>query len=95
MNIQTPASRATDPVSSHLAEAHINKGSRAHQQNLAASAVRQFPGRTSLELARDACMDRYTLARRLPECEVAGTVRRGQIVTCSVSGRKAMLWWST
>jgi hypothetical protein len=92
--VETPAARRSDPESSHAAAAEITKsGARAHQQQLAAAAVRQFPGHTSMELAELAGMDRYALARRLPECETAGTVKRGAVTTCTITKRKALVWW--
>lgn len=91
--VQTPIARASDPLSSHLAADHITKtGGRAHQQNQAAEAVKQFPGRTSFELAMRTGLCRFALARRLPECETAGRVRKGPMRTCSVTGRKAHVW---
>lgn len=91
--VATPAARRTDPESSHqAAEIHTLSGKRAHQQDQAAAAVRQFPGRTSFELALCTDLDRYMLARRLPECETAGRVRRGPMRACTVTGRLAMEW---
>lgn len=99
MVVQTPIARRTDPESSHLAAETITKsGARSDQQNKAAEAVKQFPGHTSHELAALTCGKRnvtdwrYALARRLPECEVSGRVRKGQMRTCSVTGRKAHVW---
>lgn len=81
--VAMPAARRTDPESSHqAAEIHTLSGKRAHQQDQAAAAVRQFPGRTSFELALCTDLDRYMLARRLPECETAGRVRRGPMRAC-------------
>lgn len=95
MIVATPAARWTDPDTSHDAAEHVTRtGARGHQQRQAAEAVRNFPGKTSLELAEAAGMCRFMLARRLPECLTAGTVRRGQSRTCSVSGRRACTWWS-
>ena len=89
------AFRNSDPVTSQLAADHIIRtGARAHQQHMAAAAVRAFPGRTSLELGQEARMCRFMLARRLPECEEAGTVYRGPVRKCRVSGRQAATWWS-
>lgn len=94
LDVRTPAARSTDPGTSHEAAAHVTlTGARAKQQALAVSAVEQYPGLTSLELARRTSMDRYVLARRLPECEEGGAVRRGQERRCSVSGRTAITWW--
>lgn len=86
--------RNSDPASSHeAADFMVASGRRAAQQALAAKAVEQYPGLTSLELSRKARMDRYMLARRLPECLKEGTVARGQIRQCRVSGRSACTWW--
>ena len=86
--------RNTDPASSHEAADFIEaSGRRAAQQALAAKAVEQYPGLTSLELSRKARMDRYMLARRLPECERLKTVKRGPIRRCDVSGRQACTWY--
>lgn len=91
--VATPAARRTDPESSHqAAEIHTLSGKRGAQQDQAAAAVRQFPGCTSFELAMRTHMDRYMLARRLPECELAGRVRRGVQRACTVTGRLAMEW---
>lgn len=93
IRVQTPIARASDPLSSHLAAEHVTKtGTRSDQQNKAAEAVKQFPGLTSFELAMRTGIDRYTLARRLPECETAGRVRKGEIRACRVTGRKAHVW---
>ena len=91
--IATPAVRRSDPNSSHLAAVHITRtGKRSAQQEQAAAAVRQFPGHTSFELAMLTNLDRYMLARRLPECETAGSVRRSAMRHCTVTGRVAMEW---
>lgn len=92
--IETPASRLTDPEPSHEAEAHINaSGVRKRHQIMTARAVEMFPAMTSLEISEKAHICRYLLARRLPECETAGTVIRGQVRRCSVSGRLAATWY--
>lgn len=94
--VATPAARRTDPASSHLAAAHITRtGKRSAQQDQATAAVRQFPGHTSFELALLTHLDRYMLARRLPECETAGSVRRSAMRHCTVTGRVAMEWLPT
>lgn len=94
LTIQTPAARANDPDTSHLAETHINRsGLRGRQQRQAAAAVRCYPGRTSAELAEITGIDRHRLAKRLPECETAGAVRRGDKRQCSVSHLMAIVWY--
>ena len=85
--------RKTDPVSSHEAADHVvGSGLAKAQQDQAEAAVYAHPGRTSLELSTMCALDRYTLARRLPELEDAGRVHRGPIRQCDISKRKAMEW---
>jgi hypothetical protein len=86
--------RKSDPITSKLAAVEIiRSGTRAHQQAQTIAAVKAFPGRTSAEIADAASFDRYALARRAGECEALGSIRRGEIKTCSISGRKALTWW--
>jgi len=88
----TPASRATDPETSHLAEEESNaNGTRADQQHRTLAALRQHPGSTSAELARLAGLDRYMVARRLPELAPIHA-RRAEKRTCRVSHRPAITW---
>lgn len=86
--------RNDDPSSSHDAAEHVvSSGLQAQQHSLAASAVRKHPGLTSLELARATGIDRFVLARRLPEVEREGLIRRGTVRRCSASnGRSAVTW---
>lgn len=92
--VETPIARRADPASSHLAAAEVtDSGTRAHQQAQTIAAVRAYPGRTSQELAELTQIDRYTLARRLPECVTAGAVRKGEQRACNVTGRLALTWW--
>ena len=69
--------RRTDPASSHAAADQAEAdGTVATHALIALGAVRRLPGFTSKRLA-DACeLDRYQLARRLPELERRGLVRR-------------------
>lgn len=94
--VETPAARRSDPITSHVAAEQITaSGARGQQQAQASAAVRAFPGLTSFELAMRTNIDRYTLARRLPECVTAGTVRKGEARKCSITGRQALTWWPT
>lgn len=94
---ETPASRSSDPKTSHAAEAeHTASGKRAAQQRQAADAVRQWPGRTSSELARLSGMDRHALGRRLPEIEAGegpGQVVRAGERRDPETGRSGVRWW--
>lgn len=90
---QTPIARRTDPESSKAAAEDITEsGLRAHQQAEVLRLVRAHPKHTSLELAQHGSLDRYAIARRLPELERAGLVRRGEIRPCSVGARPALTW---
>ena len=92
-NRDAPAARRTDPASSRAAAAHMARsGRRLAQQDHAAAAVRALPGHTSFELAMLTRLDRYMLARRLPEIERAGHVCRAALHCCTVTGRLALTW---
>ncbi|WDS36215.1 winged helix-turn-helix domain-containing protein [Pseudoxanthomonas sp.] len=86
--------RSTDPETSFEAAEHMVKsGKAAQQQATTVSAVTANPGMTSHELARHCVLDRYQLARRLPEVESAGRVIRGEARKCLVTGHRAATWW--
>jgi hypothetical protein len=89
-----PLAAAADPVSSHLAAAEITaSGQRDSQKRAILSALReQLSPCTSMELARAAGIDRYIVARRLPDLERDGLVERGQMRNCDVTGRPAIAW---
>ncbi|WP_313178953.1 winged helix-turn-helix domain-containing protein [Stenotrophomonas sp.] len=86
--------RTTDIDTSHAAAAHVvRSGLQAAQQDQAARAVTQNAGMTSNELSQATGLDRYMLARRLPELMKEGGVYRGPNKPCPVSGRTACTWW--
>ena len=93
-----PLARATDPRSSHdAAQAHVASGTHAEQKAAVLSLVRAKPDATSAELALVAettaiPLDRYAVARRLPDLEKDGKVRRTGMRECRVSGRRAVTW---
>lgn len=99
--IETPAARAYDPPTSHeAAEYHTASGRRAseQQQVLRAMIAHGQRGVTSDELAQRASLDRYMVARRLPELRSAGHVFvRGFPLSpekrpSSISKRAGMVW---
>lgn len=91
MRIETQNSRNSDPLSSHLSGEQITKsGNRQSQINLVVEMVGREQGKTSAELAEINCVDRYMVARRLPD---AIEVEKGAMRICSVSKRKAVTWW--
>lgn len=90
-DIRTPAARNTDHWTSHAAADEVTaSGLRSTQQAAVLAAVTQHPGRTSAELARAAGLDRYAVARRLPE--LSRWVRKGDARKCEVTGRSAVTW---
>ena len=92
MSAYLPA-RSTDPMTSHVAAQHITaSGLRSLQQHQTLAAVRAYPGLTGQELAQASGICRYTLARRFPEVEEMGLIRRSEARTCAVTGRKAATW---
>lgn len=93
VDVRTPAARSTDPVTSHQAGEQITKsGTRKAQQNRVLRALKRFPNRTSAEIANRANLDRYMVARRLPELATAGKAKRGDARTCRINGRNAIVW---
>jgi hypothetical protein len=89
-----PIARRKDPASSRAAaEAITGSGERQRQTAEVLRLVRDHPGYTSLELTRFTDLDRYQVARRLPELEQALAVRKGEIRPCNVGHRPAVTWW--
>lgn len=93
--IETPAARATDPITSHIAaDLHTASGKRGTNVAHVIDLVTRMPGLTSAELALHSPLTRHEVARRLPEAESAGAVRKGEKRRCSVNGSLAMTWWA-
>lgn len=88
-----PIARNTDPVSSHVAAYDVTaRGTRNRQQRIVFRAVVEHPGRTSRELAALCPLDRYQVARRLPELEEVRMVQKGPARECEVNKRLAVTW---
>ena len=95
---RAPLARRTDPASSHEAAAQVTaSGVRDSQCAAVLDALRRHPGSTSLELATASGLDRYVVARRLPELERDGRAVRGELRLCRASGgqRRAVTWRAT
>ena len=72
-----PRVHKRDPVSSSVAADKAERdGTIGRQARATLALVRRYPGRTSKELAALSSLDRYQLARRLPELRTAGVVER-------------------
>ena len=63
-------------------------GALKGQRLIALDLVKQFPGRSSKELAKLGTLDRYQLARRLPELVELGHVKVSQ------TGKEDQKWWA-
>ena len=92
-----PRARSTDARSSHEAAASIEASGKAKSDlKLVLAAVRTYPNSTTAELAKFARIDRYTVARRMPELHTLGLVGRYEptaiTAPCSVSGKKVIRW---
>jgi hypothetical protein len=95
VSLWSDVARTSDPWTSHAAGVKVTQdGTRARQSREAVESVHKTPGHTSAELASIHGLDRYAVARRLPEVERAGFVLRGTAKTCTVTGRAALTWWT-
>lgn len=95
-----PAARRSDPGTSHAAaEAVTRAGIRGGHCAAVLTAIRQWPGLTSRELAKRMRWDRHEVARRCadlkgnPERGVPALAAQGKQRTCSVSHKAAITWW--
>ena len=106
MNIQTPAARANDPISSHLAADEINQsGSRhAQGQRVIAAMIEAYKsgritrsrGITTKELSVYYGLDRHMVARRMSDLETARQAFRSgpdETRRCGISERQSQEWW--
>jgi len=90
--VDAPRARRTDPGTSHQAAAAIAaSGELGRQQQAVLDGLRRWPGLTSLELAGRLRLDRYQVARRLPELEGCGLARKGP--PRRVGSRPGVSWW--
>lgn len=89
-----PVARNSDPGTSHEAARRI-RPARATQQREILAGCQAHPGHTSAELAAILGMDRYTVARRLPELRSARLVANGDARICTATGSRAMIWLPT
>lgn len=94
--LRSPIAASSDPDTSHLAAKAVTESGQREGQLLAVLAVlKKYPRLTSMELAHHASEPdkmRFICARRLPELERGGLVRRAGKRECSISGMKATIW---
>jgi hypothetical protein len=85
--------RSFDPDTSFRAAEQVTaSGKRDQQAQEVLRRLKEHPGSTSAELA-GLGMDRYVAARRLPELERLGLVRKGDKRACTTTGNAAVTWW--
>lgn len=88
-----PRARRRDPSTSHMAALDVTESGRASEQAETVMRVLvQRPGLCSVEIPDYCDLDRYQVARRLPELERDGRVRRG-IPRATTGGRQSVTWW--
>ena len=94
-----PLARANDPATSHEAAVELTgSGARGRQKDIVLMRLRRMrtmlnaPPPTSAEFAWIHGLDRYMVARRLPDLERDGFVEKGQSRRCTRTGRRAMTW---
>jgi hypothetical protein len=93
---RNPISRRGDPSTSFEAEETITRnGTRDSQAAKVLNIVRLQPGATSAELAYAWMIDRYIVARRLPELEFLGLVKKGPPKVCRMTKHRALTWYPT
>ena len=84
-----------DPTTSlHAARRVVEDGTLTGQQAEILALVREYPGRTTLELSEsEGCrLDRYTIAKRMSLLETACLVKRGPARE-QANGRSAHTYW--
>jgi DNA-binding MarR family transcriptional regulator len=88
-----PLAHRNDPVTSRIAaRAMAESGALSSQQARVLEALREFPGTTSDELAQRSGLDRYLVARRLPDLARLGHAVQDGRRESSISRRQAVVW---
>lgn len=87
--------RKTDPATSHEAAAkHEASGNAVSHRNILANYVKEHPGTTNGEAARDLPELGYQeITRRMGEVAKIGLIRRGEQRICSVNKSSMTTWW--
>jgi predicted transcriptional regulator len=91
-----PLTHRGDPQTSYEAAESLKRSGRlAAQQQAVLEALRECDGATHAELGRFMGCDWLVAARRLPELERAGLVRKGAARLCGIKGSRCTTWWCT
>lgn len=96
---EEPLARNSDDESSHLAGDKLTTSGKRNSQKtrvvkwMAANNVTTIEaGLTSAEIAQYSGIDRYVVARRLPDLMQDGYVVKCLLRTCKATGNEAMTW---
>ena len=93
-NEWSPASRTTDPMTSHEAEAVVTEtGSRSTQCDNIYAVIADTPGLVAGEIAEVTSYGMHITSRRLADLKNRGLARQGQPRVWAGSGRKQVTWW--
>lgn len=87
------SARRTDPRSSHVAAIRAELSHAGRHRQICLNEVLKHHGQTSAEIALQVGLDRHQVARRLPELEKGGLVRKGLQRECKAKGSRAVTWW--
>lgn len=91
---RNPIAARRDPGTSDEAARKITRsGKRDAQSKEVLDAVRARPGLTSAEYAGGVQSQRFMFARRLPDLEKLGLVRKGPPRPCRQTGSRCVTWW--
>ncbi len=94
MPLFEPLTKRADPVTSYRAAESLHRsGKLAGQKKLVLEALRKKEGATSAELADFMRISRYITARRLPDLERAGMIKKGKSRTCLVTKSQCVTWF--
>lgn len=86
--------RATDPgTSREAARKYSAAGKHITHAQVVLHALQAKDGQTSAEVADMTGLTRHVPARRLPDLEHSGLVRKGEPRTCAATGSRCVTWW--
>jgi len=93
-NQRQPLTHRGDPQTSREAAEHLRRSGRlGAQQQAVLEALRQRDGSTHAELSEAMGIHCLTPARRLPELERMGLVRKGSARVCRIKQSRCCTWW--
>ena len=93
-NEWSPVSRATDPVTSHEAEAVITQtGTRQTHVEIVLRIIIDHPGLVTGVIGEMSGLGQMETRKRLSDLKNRGLARQGQPRVWEGSGRRQVTWW--